>query len=33
MSISPTSDEALQTELTYPVRFVIERHKNELEGP
>jgi len=28
-----TLDEALQTELTYPVRYVIERHKGELEAP
>jgi hypothetical protein len=26
-----TLDDALQTELTYPVRYVIERHKDELE--
>lgn len=28
-----TLDEALKTKLTYPVRYVIERHKRELEGP
>ena len=28
-----TLDEALQTKLTYPVRYVIERHRDELEGP